>query len=323
MLERVRVGFVGAGNMATRVHYPSLAEMDDVDLVAIAELNPERLQAAADRYAVPGRYGDFRAMLDREKPDAVYVIMPPHHLHDIVVECLQRGKHVMVEKPPGITTYQTQALAWYAAKHACLTMVAFNRRFVPMLRRCKALAEERGPINQCLVGFHKYEPGPDNFGFYRGAASHLASDIIHAVDALRWIAGGTVVAVAADHRALGAPYANCHNALMTFDSGCTAILTANRHAGKRSHYFEMHGDGVSAYADDQSSATVYRDGDEEGLQISAAAEAGSDEFHRRFGFFAENRHFIDCVKSGAQPLTNFADAAETMALLDRILASQI
>ncbi len=144
--ERVRVGFVGAGRRATRAHYPSLAEMDDFDLVAIAELDPERLTAAADRFGISARHSDYRVMLDHDNLDAVYVIMPPHQMFDVAVASLRAGKHLMVDKPPGVTTYQTQALAWHAQAHDCLTMVGFNRRYIPLLNRCKALAEERGPL---------------------------------------------------------------------------------------------------------------------------------------------------------------------------------
>jgi len=323
MRDHVRVGFIGAGRLATLAHYPSLAEMPDVTIAAIAELDAGRLAQAADQYHVAGRYVSYQEMLEREALDAVYVIMPPHHLFDIVVDCLQRGKHVFVEKPPGLTTYQTEAFAWHAANHGCLTMAGFNRRHIPMLRRAHALVTARGPVHQCLAAFHKHEASPAGYGFYRGATAHLVSDIIHAVDTLRWLAGGEAVDVAADNRALGTPYLNSHTALITFDSGCTAILTANRRAGKRLHHFELHGEHISVYADDQTEATVYRDGMEEGEPISAAVAAGGDAWHRRFGFSAENRHFIDCVKAGRQPESHFADAAKTMALCDRILAGQI
>ena len=314
---------VGAGGLANIAHYPSLAAMPDVDLVGIAELNAERLQTTADKYGVAGRYGDYRELVAREKPDAVYVIMPPQHLHNIVVDLLELGVHVFVEKPPAITTYQTEALAWYASRNDRLTMVGFNRRYIKMLRRCRAAITERGPLHQCLAGFHKFEAGPDNYGYGRGAVSHLTSDIIHAVDALRWMAGGEVVAVAADNRSVDMPFVNNHNAIVTFSTGCVAILTASRRSGRRDHYFEMHGQGVSAFADDQWRATVYRDGAAEGESIDAAeAGGGSDTIHR-FGFFAENRHFIDAIKAGRQPDTSFADAVKTMDLVDRIMQSQI
>ena len=111
MHDPVKVGFVGAGNLASRVHYPSLDEIEATDLRAISELDEDRLTATADQYDVPGRYTNYRDMLEREDLDAVYVVMPPHLLHDIVVDCLQAGKHVFVEKPPGVSTYETEAFA--------------------------------------------------------------------------------------------------------------------------------------------------------------------------------------------------------------------
>ena len=321
--DRVRVGFVGAGRLAARVHYPSLAAMPDVDLVAIAELDEGRLTSLADRYHVRGRYADYRAMLEHETLDAVYVIMPPQFLFDIAVDALTRSKHLFIEKPPGVTTYQTQALAWHASNHGCHTMVGFNRRFVPLLVRARELVTARGPIHLCQAAFHKHEASADQFGFYRGAASHLTSDIIHAVDTLRWFAGGEAVAVASDNRAVGMPFPNSHNALIAFDSGCTGILTATRHGGARRHTFELHGEHISVYSDDQHHAAVYADGLEEPQRLSAAELAGSDEGRVRFGYFHESRHFIDCVKAGVSPATNFADAAKTMGLLDRIVAAQI
>ena len=95
---------VGAGGMANVAHYPSLAAMPDVEIVGIAELNADRLQTTADSYDIAGRYSDFRELVAREKPDAVYAIMPPQYLHNLVVDLLELGVHVFVEKPPALTT---------------------------------------------------------------------------------------------------------------------------------------------------------------------------------------------------------------------------
>lgn len=322
-MDTVRVGFVGAGGLANTVHYPSLAAMPDVAIVGIAELDNELLQTTADAYDVAGRYDDYRELVAQEKPDAVYVIMPPHHMHDIVVDMLELDVHVFVEKPPAVTTYQAEALAWYAGQHNRLTMVGFNRRYNQMLRRCKAAITERGPLHQCLVGFHKHEASPEKYGYARGALTHLTSDIIHAVDALRWMAGGNVVSVAADNRAVDRPYVNNHNAIITFDTGCVAVLTASRRSGRRDHYFEMHGQGVSVFADDQWKAEIYRDGGPEPEVVDAAEAGGGSDGIYRFGYFAENRHFIDAVKAGRQTESSFTDAVKTMDLVDRIMQSQI
>lgn len=84
-MEPLRVAVVGAGAMANRVHYPSLAGMADVNLVAICDLDARRLEETAERYGVRGRYQDYRRMADETMPDAVYVIGPPHLMYDVWV----------------------------------------------------------------------------------------------------------------------------------------------------------------------------------------------------------------------------------------------
>src|SRR5687767_14702842 len=101
-MEQVRVGFIGAGGLANHVHYPSLAEDARVELAAVCDLDEAKLTRTAEKYAVQSRYTVYQEMLEREALDAVYVIMPPMPLHPIVMDCLAAGKHVFIEKPPGV-----------------------------------------------------------------------------------------------------------------------------------------------------------------------------------------------------------------------------
>ncbi len=159
MSDQVRVCFIGAGGMATAVHYPSLADMDDVDLVGICDLNTERLEATADRYGVEGRFTDYRAMVEETQPDAIYIIMPPHHLYDLTIDCLEMGLNIFVEKPPGITAHQVTWMARYAEKNDVIGMVGWNRRFIPVLTHCreKVLAHS-DRVQQVVSTFYKCHP---------------------------------------------------------------------------------------------------------------------------------------------------------------------
>ena len=74
-MDKVNVAFIGAGQFAKIFHYSTLSTMDDVDIVAIADLNEELLNETADRFDVPSRYTDYDEMFEKEDIDAVYVIM--------------------------------------------------------------------------------------------------------------------------------------------------------------------------------------------------------------------------------------------------------
>jgi len=321
-MEQVRLALVGAGGMANAVHYPSLAEMPDVRLAALCDLVPEKREDTARHFGIPKVYADYREMVEKEDPDGVYILMPPHHLYDVAVFCLKLGKHVFVEKPPAVTTYQSRALADHASRHACLTMVGFNRRFIPLMRRVRDLQREAGPLNLAIATFYKAQPNvlPP---YYDGAIDVLHCDAIHAVDALRWM-GDDVESVASHVGRSSNSLANRFLAVVEFERGGTGVLLTNWDSGTRVHTFEMHAPGFVAFInpDPGGCATVYRGG-REPLVITSEEAAGSEERHKIYGFYGESRYFIDCLKRGEQPECNFDDAAESMQLADDILLSTI
>lgn len=321
-MDKVRVGVIGAGAHANFAHYPSLASMSDVEIIAISDLNEERLNRTADRYGVIGRYKDFREMVNREKMDAVYIVVPPHQLYDLAIYCLKKGLNVFVEKPPGITYEQTKNMALTAKKYGCKTMVGFNRRFIPLMRKVRAIVEKRGPIIQCAATFYKNMVGAW-LPYYEGAVDILTCDAIHAVDTLRWM-GGEVKTVASLINQFYAEYNNSFNALIKFKGGAVGFLMTNWAVGKRIHTFEMHSKGISAFINPDDKAVVYADNNEEPIAtITATEAAGSQDRVKYYGFYDENRHFIDCIKEDRDPETNFEDAAKTMELINRIYYSQL
>lgn len=318
-MDRIRLALIGAGGMANAVHYPSLAEFPDVEMTGLCDIIEERLTATADKFGIESKYRDYKKMIEEVKPDAAYILMPPHHLHDLAIHCLSKGIHLFIEKPPGVKTFQTRQMSEYAKRNECLTMVAFNRRYIPLMTKVKEMAEAKGPMLQGVATFYKNMIGAPPY--YEGAIDLLTCDIIHAVDALRWMCG-EATEVVSHIRSLHAEYENSFNALMKFGSGATGFLMSNFAAGTRVHTFEMHSKGFSAFVNPNDQAKIY-DGSNDGVEITAQQAAGSDAHHKTYGFFDENRHFIDCLKNGREPMTNFEDAVKTMELVDRIYASRI
>ena len=252
-MDKVRIGFIGAGVHANAVHYPSLAQMDDVEIVAVCDINEERLKKTAEKYGIPGRYKDYRKMLREEKLDAVYVIMPPHLLHDIVVDVLKNGLNIFIEKPPGITRFQTESWAKLAEEKEVKTMVGFNRRFIPLVRVVRDKVLEYGPITQCVSIFYKNMVGVDSY--YNGAIDILTCDAIHAVDMLRWMCGEPVKVVSVA-KSFYSNRPNSFYALVEFESSI-GVLLVNWSSGSRIHVFELHSKGVYAYINPDDKAVIY------------------------------------------------------------------
>lgn len=314
--ERVRVAMIGAGVLANRVHYPSLASFDDVEIVAACDLDQERLSNTADTYGIERRYTNYRQMIDETVPDAVYAIGPPHIMYDPWVWCLEHGQNLFIEKPMGITLHQARALAYLAEKHGCITQVGFQRRASPLAVKLRETCLERGPIVHAICRFYKSQITP-----YLEARDHMLDDGVHAIDTLRWICGGEVVGIESTTKSVGVPDINFFSAMLHFDTGATGLLINSWSSGRRIFSIEMHAPGICAEANLDQAGTIFVDGDTTGLTYDSRDVAGSGEPFVVGGFQAKSREFIDSIKGDAPPSSQFADALKTMEVAEHMLAT--
>jgi len=335
----VNVAVIGAGGIARSAHLPSLREMADVHLVAICDIIEARAAEMARRHAVPRVYTLYKEMLaaERDEVDAVFVLVEPSNLFDVTWHCLDGGFHVFMEKPPGLNLFQCRSLARKADEAGRILQVGFNRRHIPLVRRVKQLLQEHTTINQVEGCFFKFTSAV----FDHGGVPALESDLIHAMDLVRWIAGGRAVRAATVAGSGDEPVRNRWTSVLRFDNGVTGIVKGNYRTGGRVHRFEIHGAGLSAYIDlgfgtaaceavllshkGKVRYSLAARGEEgrEVERVDGIELAGGDAFHRYYGFCFEDRHFIDCVKTGAEPETSIRDAVESMKLAEMIRASTI
>jgi virulence factor len=316
--DKVRVAMIGAGSMANKVHYPSLASFDDVEIAAICDINAERLHATADRYGVAGRYLDYQEMVEAVAPDAVYAIGQPHIFYDIWTWCLRQGQNLYIEKPMGITAHQARALAHLAEQHGCITQVSFQRRSCPMVVKLHDACLERGPIVHAVCRFYKCAFDP-----YLEARDHMMDDGVHAIDTLRWMCGGEVVKIHTITKRVTTPDINFFSVMFEFDNGATGLMINSWTSGRRIFDVEMHAPGICVEAEHEGKGVLYADGDTEGVVFDTREEAGGDEFFKYGGFQAKNREFIDCLKAGTLPGSHFGDAVKTMEVAEKVLAQSL
>lgn len=331
--EKVRVAFIGAGKQANWRHYPSVCSLPDAEVVAICDRHPGRAEESAAKWRVGKSYRDYKQMLAETDAQAVYVIMAPDELQDPVTYALRQGKHVFIEKPPGLTVNQIQYLAYLAEQNNCITMVAFQRRFIPAMTELKARVEARGPIHSVAVANLKSTADLTRPAS-NGILDALTSDGMHAVDNLRWLCGGEAVKIASSVRTLYAPgeAANTVLAQIEFSSGAVGQLNYGLVTGGSAltegatapaiFRAEIHGRNVSAYVDaERQSYYVEDNGAQEIYDSSSFGKPFGDSYNHWLGFWHESRNFIDCVREGKQPSCNFADAAKTYALIGQIYAA--
>lgn len=316
--QKVQVAMIGAGGMANSVHYPSLASFDDVEIAAICELDENRLNTTADKYGVEKRYSNYRKMIEEISPDAVYVIGQPHIMYDIWMWCLGQGLNLYIEKPMGITIHQARALAYMAGKNDCITQVSFQRRTCPMVVKLREECLKRGPIFHAICEFYKCSISP-----FLGARDHMMDDCVHAIDTVRWMCDGEVVNVRSLTKNIMVPDINYIMSTLEFDNGAIGIVMNSWTSGRRIFRVQMHAPGICAEAEHEGKGYLYADGDTKGVEYDTREVAESDQIYVFGGFRAKNREFIDSIKSGNQPGSNFSDAVKTMEVAEIILAQSL
>jgi len=126
LTSRLRVGILGAGAFASRRHLPELVADSRVSVVAACRGDQDALSVFADHFGIGERYSDWREMLDKADLDAV-LIATPHNQHvEQTAAALQRGLHVLLEKPMAFTAVDARALRDLAKSRGLVLTVAFN-----------------------------------------------------------------------------------------------------------------------------------------------------------------------------------------------------
>ena len=85
--------------------------MEDVEVVAVCDLMEEKARETAEKFQINQIFTDYKKMIEKTNPDAVYILMPPYHLYDLAVHCLKEGLPTFMDKPPGVYREQTRQMA--------------------------------------------------------------------------------------------------------------------------------------------------------------------------------------------------------------------
>jgi len=147
-MAQVNLALIGTGGLSSGAVLPALEELrkkevEAINLVAVCDVDLERAKAFAKRASIslgktPAVYGDYREMLKREKEvEAVYIVVDHASHHRIAVDCLHEGKHVLVEKPLGVTMRAAKVIIETAKSSNRVLAVAENYRRRPLDRAIK------------------------------------------------------------------------------------------------------------------------------------------------------------------------------------------
>jgi virulence factor len=302
----IRLAVVGLGYVAREVHLPLPRRLEGVEVVGLVDPAPAALGRAVTESGLGPGFASLEALLVAARPDAALILTPKQTHHAVARRLLEAGVDVFCEKPLATTVPEADALVAQAARARRILMVGFNRRYAPVYVAAREAFADRRP-EACLA--LKNRPGTE----YRATLENA----IHMVDLLRWFCGEAVDVQGG--AAFTDPYRETTAAAtLRFDSGALAVLLANRSSSHWVERLEVFGHGRSAVVDAPDRVSLGQDGQARVTEMTPI-HMGWAHVADKLGFRQELEHFVECVRTRAEPRTSGADAVRTQALMDRLL----
>ena len=141
-MKKIKVGFVGAGFIGP-VHIENLRRLGFADVEAVAEINQETADKAAQKLSIPKAYGDWRKLAADPEITVVHISCANILHYPVAKACLEAGKHVIVDKPLTLDTSQAKELVVLAAQKKLVNAVTFNMGFYPMVQEAKEIIAKK------------------------------------------------------------------------------------------------------------------------------------------------------------------------------------
>jgi predicted dehydrogenase len=314
--NRVGVGFLGAGTVA-EMHGRGVTAVGNAHLVGAYDVDPAKARALTAKFG--GRvFESVDQLLSAPEVDAVHVLTPVEHHLPQALACLERGKHVLLEKPIAQSHAEIAQLKHAAARAGVICMPAHNYIYAPSLRRAKRLIEagKLGSIASLWILYNIFHP-EDVARIYGGV---LRAVCTHHAYSLLYLLGRP--------QRITATASRVHRGQLTCEE--QAMVVCEMEAGAIATLW------ASFAADDPTSdpwTVVYKVlGTNGGVNYSWNEAQFHDNGGPAWGmacyeetFIEEIDYFINrCVLDGEQPLSTLDDAADALSILmaaERFLAA--
>ncbi|PIW12982.1 MAG: hypothetical protein COW34_12175 [Armatimonadetes bacterium CG17_big_fil_post_rev_8_21_14_2_50_66_6] len=351
MPRRIRVGVVGVGGIGDVAHLPNYAKQKDVEITAICDVDEKRLVEMAEKYQVPNVYTDYRKMMELAELDGVSVCTPNSLHGPVSIAAFKAGKHVCCEKPLAMTAREAEKMLAAAEANNCLFMVGFTMRFNSVSQAVKKLIDKGalGEIYYAKAGILRQRGIPGFGGWFTTASMAKGGALIdigvHVLDLALWLMGSPEPVAASGQtwakfgprmskgervpgmEKIGWPPGFTLGKSRTFDVDDMASGLV-RFRGDAALHLEAswcanvidQGGGVELFGtkggvklSPGGTATVIRES-KGALVTEEIKPAGG-------GYDWEMQHFVQCIRTGKQPLATAEQGLRVMKILDAVYKS--
>lgn len=165
MMATLRWGLIGCGDIARKRIAPALRDLPNCELVAVCRANFAQAESFAHEFGARRWYQNWQDLVADVEVDAVYIATPVHLHAAQTIAAANAGKHVLTEKPMGLTVDECDRMIAACAASQVRLGVAYYRRFYPVIAWIKSLLDEGAignPVIAQINAFEWFAPEPSN-----------------------------------------------------------------------------------------------------------------------------------------------------------------
>lgn len=313
-MKTIRIGVIGIGVMGER-HCRVCANLPQIDLVGISDLNEARGQEVADRYETT-YFRDYGPLLP--KLDAAIVATPTDSHFDVTGACLKQGLHVMVEKPITETIEQAQLLIQMAGERALTLQVGHIERFNPAFLELKNVAEGMHLIGVIMRRLSPFDTSNTDVDVIRDLMIH---DLDLAVD----LVGSSIEGINAWGRSINTAGIDHAVANLSFRGGPIVTLFASRVTEQKVRTIEVVAEEAYVEVDLlNKSVLIHRRTLPQYLNNHNATKYRQESLVERIHIptveplMLELRHFVDCVRQNRPSQVPGSDGLRALQLAEKV-----
>lgn len=315
--RRVKIGLIGVGpgSIGQRVHIPSLKRIPEADILAVASRSGTSI-------GQPVRiYRDWAEMFDKESLDLVYVMTPTVAHPPAVMAALERGIHVVCEKPPALTVAEARAMVEAAKARSLNLLFCFNRRFAPTYVRLKQLADERG-CHTLILEKARGKTEAVTPQWMESANQHWEEQtpreggpvfefVPHLFDLALWINGPVSAHSFSVRRLYGSSVNLSALGYLEHENGARSVVVYEEITGRNAERVTLYGPAMTAEATGGMFALSQLRVDDRGRRQVFPSPEDRLEYG---GFLQLSQHIVRCVAEGRAVDFDPADAIEAIRL---------
>jgi len=164
-MRKVNFGIIGCGGISNYFHIPELKSIEEAEIIAVADIKPERARLTAERFNIKFWYSDYMKILERSDIDAV-IVATPHPTHaKIAVDAIKAGKHVIIQKPMCTRVKDAEAIVETSRKYSNLKIMVLPFVYfdTPAFDYIKNLLKEGELGKVCMVRSRVAHEGPEKY----------------------------------------------------------------------------------------------------------------------------------------------------------------